>query len=81
MTKNQISELHRILVNRIVDYINENEISDLEDIEFNVSNLQASAEFGKWHPYTDSYLGCYEYICDSESPYPLTQRHILGESM
>lgn len=80
MEKNQIDELHRLLVNTVIKYIIDNDIKNLEEVQFSADNLQGSAEFGSWHPCTDSYLGCYEYVCD-DNDMRLARRHLIGESM
>lgn len=79
MTKEQINELHHLLVNTVVDYINKNNVEDLQEVRFNADELQASARYGKWCPETDSYLGCIGYKW-SEDRLHLPERYNIGES-
>lgn len=79
MTKEQINDLHHLLVNTIVDYINKNDIKDLQEVNFNADELQASAKWGEWCPETDSYLCCEGYKWPKDRPY-LPERYIIGES-
>lgn len=78
MTKEQINDLHHLLVNTIVDYINKNHIEDLQEVEFRADELQESAIYGKWCPATDSYLNCSGYIISED--YHLSERYLIGES-
>lgn len=80
MTNKQIKELHEILMQTVVDYINNNNISDLQEIAFSADELQASAKYGKWCPETDSALTCTGYKWSKDRPY-LPERYVIGESL
>ena len=57
--KDLIRELHKRLVQTCIDFINEKELGDVEEIFFNADNLQTSADSKKWMPDTDS---CCEFF-------------------
>ena len=80
MTDKQIKELHKLLMQTVVDYINANKISDLQEIAFSADELQASANYGKWCPETDSALTCTGYRWHEDRPY-LPERYVIGESL
>lgn len=64
----------------VVDYINDNNISDLQEIAFSADELQASANYGKWCPETDSALTCTGYKWTEDRSY-LPERYLIGESL
>ena len=78
MTKEQINELHNLLVQTVIDYINKNHIEDLQEVEFRADELQESAKYTIWCPATDSYLGCSGYRINED--YHLPERYLIGES-
>ena len=51
-----IRELHELLVQTCVDFINKHGLSDIYDIQFQASDLGTSAKTGKWSAETDSSL-------------------------
>ena len=51
-----IKELQEILVQTCIDYINSHGLTDIDTVFFRADCLASSAEFGKWHPATDSYI-------------------------
>ena len=79
MTKEQINNLHHLLVQTIIDYINKNNIEDLQEVRFNADELQISAQQAVWCPETDSYLACIGYR-GSEDKFGLLERYPIGES-
>lgn len=52
--KEHIKELQEILVQRIIDYIKENNLTDIDAVYFSADGLQESVEYGSWTPGTDS---------------------------
>ena len=56
-------ELQKRLVQTCIDFINEHkndeQVKEIEVVEFNVDNLQESSKYGEWHPVTDSYCAMY----------------------
>ena len=56
-TKEHISELHDILVQTCIDYINKHQLTDIYSVSFNADALAESAKYGSWQACTDSYIG------------------------
>ena len=56
LPENKIDELHVLLVQTVLDYIKENNLTDVWSVAFSADSLQESAEYGEWCPATDSYL-------------------------
>ena len=57
-----IAQLQDRLVQCCIDFINENNLGDLERVDFNADGLQISSEFGKWSPSTDSFISGSEFV-------------------
>ena len=57
-----IAKLQDRLVKCCIDFINENNLGDLERVDFNVDGLQISSEFGEWSPATDSFISGSEFV-------------------
>lgn len=55
-THEHLSELQDILVQVCINYINENKLTDIDEISFSADSLQHSARFGEWVPATDSFI-------------------------
>jgi hypothetical protein len=51
-----VCELHDILVQTVIDYINEKGWKEVDAISFGADGLIASSEYGEWTPSTDSSL-------------------------
>ena len=51
---NPAYELQKRLIQCCIDFIQETENTEIDEVLFNVDNLQVSAEHGGWHPGTDS---------------------------
>ena len=53
------SKLQERLVQTCIDFINEykddEQVKEIQMVEFTADNLQESAKHGEWHPCTDSY--------------------------
>lgn len=47
-------ELHKKLVQEVIDYCKENDIKNADEFYLSIDGLQSSIEFGEWHPGTDS---------------------------
>ena len=57
MTKQkQIRELHELLVQTSINYINKHGLFDIYGVQFQASDLSTSAKAGKWTAETDSSL-------------------------
>lgn len=52
-------ELQKRLVDCCVKFINETGDIDIDMVKFTADSLQDSAQFGEWHPSTDSCLEIY----------------------
>ena len=52
-------ELHKKLVQQVIDYCKENNIKDADTFHLSIDYLQSSIEAGTWHPGTDSAMGLY----------------------
>ena len=57
-----IAKLQDRLVKCCIDFINENNLGDLERVDFNVDGLQISSEFGEWSPAIDSFISGSEFV-------------------
>lgn len=63
-----ISKLQDRLVQCCIDFINENNLGDLERVDFNVDGLQISSEFGEWSPATDSFISGSKFVKENGHP-------------
>ena len=57
-----IAKLQDRLVQCCIDFINENNLGDLERVDFTADGLQISSEFGKLSPATDSFISGSEFV-------------------
>ena len=68
ITHEQTEELQDILVQTCIDFINENELRDVDAVYFSADSLQESARCNEWTPSTDSFLTLegmeYDEKCD-----------------
>lgn len=55
-TKENIKELQEILVQTVIDYAKQNNLTDIDEININMNGLTGSIFEGKWMPSTDSYI-------------------------
>lgn len=54
-TDNKLAfQLHEKLVQTVIDFMVENDINDVEEIQFSADSLQISKQYRKWTPATDS---------------------------
>lgn len=56
ITHEQVRQLHDILVQTCIDFINENGLKDVDEVHFSADALQTSAKYNEWTPETDSFL-------------------------
>ena len=49
-------QLHEKIVQTIIDFMVENHIDDVEEVQFSADSLQISKQYRKWTPATDSGL-------------------------
>jgi hypothetical protein len=74
-TIEQIKQLQEILVQVCINFINENKLTDIDEISFNVDSLQNSAKYGEWTSVTDSFIGVDGYQIEDD----ITVRRRIGE--
>ena len=55
-TEGNVDELQEILVQTCIDYINANNLDDIDEVSFSVDSLGYSAKHGEWTPSTDSHI-------------------------
>ena len=77
-TQELLNEFHKRLVKTCIDFINEKGLKDVWRVEFNADDLQASADYGDWHPATDSYLELQGLEYDKKTK--LSKTYEIGES-
>lgn len=56
ITHEQTKQLHDILVQTCIDFINENGLKDVDAVAFSADSLQESSRWNEWTPATDSFL-------------------------
>lgn len=61
ITQEQLSEMHNLLVQTVIDYLRTNNITNVDEVTFSADGLQTSIEYGAWTPATDSGLRLYGY--------------------
>ena len=76
-TTEHIKQLQEILVQVCINYINENKLTDIEEVHFNADSLQSSAHYGEWVCQTDSYISIDGYQNDDECDHVTRKR--IGE--
>ena len=57
-----ISKLQDRLIQCCIDFIDENNLGDLERVDFTADGLQISSEFGEWSLATDSFISGSEFV-------------------
>lgn len=55
-TKTDIDQLHEILVQTALDFLEEKNLHDIDEVHFSVDGLQGSVPYGEWCSCTDSSL-------------------------
>jgi hypothetical protein len=76
-TIDNIKELQERLVQTTIDYIKENDLTDIYDVSFSVDGLEGNAiEFGEWTPCMDSSISV-EGLQDDGDGY--RSRALIGE--
>ena len=79
ITHEQTIDLHYVLVQTCIDYINEHGLKDVDAVYFGADALQESSRFGEWTPATDSYLNL-EGLEKSENDGGLYVRRYIDDS-
>lgn len=57
--KEDIKELQERMVQLCIDFLNERNLDDVEEIMFSADMLQFSREYNEWTPMTDSFIDVY----------------------
>lgn len=78
-TRENAYELQKKLIQTVINFIKENKLNDIDEIEFKVDCLKPSVEFGSWCPATDSYLGVVGVQKDDKDKYLV--RKFITESL
>ena len=77
-------KLQERLVQTCIDFINEykddEQVKEIEMVDFTVDHLQESAEHNAWLSGTDSYCGLYGIKPESWSPIDLNEGYLIDES-
>jgi len=79
ITHEQTRELHDILVQTCIDFINDNNLKDVDIVSFSADSLQESAKYNEWTPATDSFLSL-EGIEKSEKDGGYEVRKLIDKS-
>lgn len=79
ITEEQTRQLHYILVQTCIDFINENNLKDVDAVSFSADALQESAKYNEWTPATDSFLSL-EGMEKSEEDGGFMVRKIIDKS-
>lgn len=79
-TKENIDELHHLLVQTCINYMREHKLTDIDEIHFLADGLSHSYEYGEWTPATDSSLTVLGLQIAENDKYKLPERRLIGES-
>ena len=87
-TQEDIKNLHKVLVQTVIDYIREHNLSDVWEVGFSVDGLDSGFELGEWTPKIDSHLSVVGLQEDGTSwtdikgnNFSFKVRRLIGESM
>lgn len=75
-TEKDISDLQRILVQDVIDFLNERGLNEVDTVSFSVDGLGASLPHGEWAPSSDSSIK-FEGLTED----PIPGRTIIGTYM
>lgn len=59
-TNDNLYSLTEQLVQLCINFINNNNLTDIDEINFKVDSLQKSAKYGHWTPESDACLNAYK---------------------
>jgi hypothetical protein len=86
-TKKDINDLHNLLVQTCIDFINERELFDIDEVNFTLDGLQDDVKYGEWTPGMDSsvsIIGLQEegtWTDRKGNVHPMIVRRLIGDSM
>jgi len=75
-TKENVKELQEQMVQLCIDYLNANNLDDVEEVQFTADMLQVSKKHGKWSSATDSFIEVYGFQDDENG---IKVRKLVGE--
>lgn len=78
-TYNDACDLHKRMVQLCIDFINERNLTDIDEVNFGADGLQSSAKCGEWSPSTDSSLSLVGIQEEEGIRFPV--RKIITESL
>lgn len=88
VTHEQTVELHKLLVQTVIDFLKKENIDEVWEVQFSADGLTDSVKQGEWTPSTDSYIGLIgiQQSGTMKHPktgeeYPLMVRALIDESM
>ena len=88
VTHEQTVELHKLLVQTVIDFFKKENIDEVWEVQFSADGLTDSVKHGEWTPSTDSYIGLIgiQQSGTMKHPktgeeYPLMVRALIDESM
>lgn len=88
VTHEQTVELHKLLVQTVIDFFKKENIDEVWEVQFNADGLTDSVKHGEWMPSTDSYIGLIgiQQSGTMKHPktgkeYPCMVRALIDESM
>lgn len=84
ITKEQINNLHKLLVQTTIDFLKKENIDEVFEIHFNADGLNWSVKYGEWTPSTDSYMSLIGLQEDENKTLlgkPMRVRKLIAESM
>lgn len=84
ITKEQVDNLHKLLVQTTIDYLKKENIDEVWEVCFSADGLDWSVEYGEWTPSTDScmtLIGLQEDDNKTLGGKPIRVRKIIAESM
>lgn len=77
-------KLQEKLVQTCIDFINEHkdddQVKEIQMVEFTADNLQESSEHNAWLSCTDSYCGLYGVKPESWGPIDINEGYLIDES-
>ena len=77
-------KLQERLIQTCIDFINEHkddeQVKEIQMVEFHADNLRKSAEHNAWLSCTDSYCGLYGANTESWNGFDLNEGYLIDES-
>ena len=61
-THEKFHKLHKYIVNEVIKFCKENDLTNIEQVDLNIDNLSMSIKTGEWNAATDSSLIFYDHI-------------------